>query len=262
MPIPLIVEIKHWLLAFAVVVPRVVAIFTVLPCFGKILHGQLRNSIVVSICLILIPFVLPSVPQEMDSIFLFTAIVAKEVVVGLLMGFLMSVPFWAIEGIGFIIDNQRGSTMASVFDPMSGEQTSLYGSLFLQLTTVVFFTTGGFLIFVGIIFNSYLLWPIDSFIFTVKEGFAIFFLNQMDFLMELMALYAAPVIIAIFFAEFGLGLINRFAPQLNVFFLSMPIKSALAGFFIIIYISILEISFRPRIMAVDQTVGFLEQLFK
>ena len=48
-------------------------------------------------------------------------------------------------------------------------------------------------------------------------------------------LLAAPMLIALFLSEFGLGLINRFAPQLNVFFLSMPIKSAVAVLILIFY---------------------------
>jgi type III secretion protein T len=39
---------------------------------------------------------------------------------------------------------------------------------------------------------------------------------------------AAPVIAIMFFAEFALALVSRFAPQIQVFILAMPIKSALA----------------------------------
>jgi type III secretion protein T len=44
------------------------------------------------------------------------------------------------------------------------------------------------------------------------------------------------VIMVMFLATVGLGLVNRTAPQLNVFFLSMPIKSALGIAFLIIYL--------------------------
>ena len=39
-----------------------------------------------------------------------------------------------------------------------------------------------------------------------------------------------------FLATLGLGLVNRTAPQLNVFFLSMPIKSALGIAMLVIYL--------------------------
>ncbi len=262
MEIQAISTLKHWILAIAMLIPRIAAVFSVIPFLSKLLHGQLRNSIIVSICLVMMPLVLPTVPPHMDSLLHFSAIVVKEAVLGMLLGFLISIPFWAIEGVGFIIDNQRGATMASVFDPMSGQQTSLYGSLLLQLAAVILFTSGGFLALVGVLFESYKIWPIDSFVPTPAGGFAIFFLDQMDYLMELMVLYAAPVVIAVFLAEFGLGLINRFAPQLNVFFLSMPIKSGIAGFLLILYLGVLEDSFRPKLLSMDQTIRFLNQVLK
>ena len=47
---------------------------------------------------------------------------------------------------------------------------------------------------------------------------------------------SAPVIIVMFLATLGLGLVNRTAPQLNVFFLSMPVKSALGVAMLIVYL--------------------------
>jgi len=250
-----VATVKHWILAMSTILPRLVAMFTVIPFLGKILHGQLRNSFIVSICLILLPVVLPAVPKSMESILLFLGIMAKEVVVGLLMGFLVSIPFWAIEGVGFIMDNQRGATMVSVFDPMSGEQTSLYGSLFLQLTTVLLFTTGGFLSLLAVIFKSYEIWPVGSFFPSPQSGFAIFFLDQMDRLMELMVLYAAPIVIAVFLAEFGLGLINRFSPQLNVFSIGFPITLTLGFVFMLVSLPVFLPQFSHLLDNAFRTLG-------
>jgi type III secretion protein T len=47
------------------------------------------------------------------------------------------------------------------------------------------------------------------------------------------------MMIMMFLSDMGLGLMNRFAQQLNVFTLSMPIKSALALFVLILYLPIL-----------------------
>ena len=42
---------------------------------------------------------------------------------------------------------------------------------------------------------------------------------------------------AMFLAEMGLALVSRFVPQLQVFFLAMPIKSALAFLVLVLYFS-------------------------
>ncbi len=53
--------------------------------------------------------------------------------------------------------------------------------------------------------------------------------------MRLMFVLAAPAIAIMFLAEFGLAIVSRFAPQLQVFILAMPIKSALALMILIFY---------------------------
>ena len=64
-------------------------------------------------------------------------------------------------------------------------------------------------------------------------------LGQLDTLVRTALLLSAPAIIAMFLAELGLALISRFAPQLQVFFLAMPIKSALALFVLVMYMGTL-----------------------
>ena len=75
--------------------------------------------------------------------------------------------------------------------------------------------------------------------------------------MLLAMMLAAPVLIAMLMSELGLALVSRFAPQLQVFFLAMPIKSALALFVLVIYSSTLfDYSFVP----VREMSGWLERL--
>ena len=62
------------------------------------------------------------------------------------------------------------------------------------------------------------------------------YLLCLDGMLHTTVIIAAPVIIIMFLATIGLGLVNRTAPQLNVFFLSMPVKSALGIAMLIIYI--------------------------
>ena len=254
--------LRHYLLGLTMLMPRIITIFSIVPFLGKILHGQVRNSIVAGLCLLILPVIMPTVHAQNFSLPLFMGLMAKEALVGFLIGFFISIPFWAIEGVGSVIDNQRGSTMGSLFDPMAGQQTSVYGSLFMQLTAVLLFTSGGFLTLVGIMFQSYKIWPVDSFIPAPTSELPTFILGQLDYLMRMIVIYAAPPVIAIFLVDFGLGLINRFAPQLNVFFLSMPLKSGVAVFIVFIYLVMVQRSFSDRILEQFQAVKFLQYLFK
>jgi type III secretion protein T len=58
-----------------------------------------------------------------------------------------------------------------------------------------------------------------------------------------------------FLAEFGLALISRFAPQLNVFILSMPIKSAVAIAILMVYLPIVITYFSDYLRNMDNIIG-------
>jgi type III secretion protein T len=54
-----------------------------------------------------------------------------------------------------------------------------------------------------------------------------------------MMLLSAPVVLACLFTDMTLGIINRFASQLNVYILAMGIKSGLAAFLMLLYLATL-----------------------
>ncbi len=216
---------------------RMFACLTVLPFLGgNLLPQYIRNAIVFALFVVVYPLVASLAPQEIPTergILL----LLKEVFIGLVIGFLVSLVFWSAEMLGFLVDNQRGASMASAVDPLYGESTSPTGVILLQFVTVLFFATGGFLVFLAGVFESYVLWPVFSFFPPLDMGFSDFFLGKVDELMRTAVLLAAPFLIAIFLVDFSLGIVNRFTPQLNVFFLSMPIKSGVASFLLVLYLA-------------------------
>ncbi|EFE7810746.1 EscT/YscT/HrcT family type III secretion system export apparatus protein, partial [Shigella sonnei] len=54
----------------------------------------------------------------------------KEIIVGLLLSFCLSLPFWIFHAVGSIIDNQRGATLSSSIDPANGVDTSELAKFF------------------------------------------------------------------------------------------------------------------------------------
>lgn len=251
--------LRHFLVVFGLGMVRLVAASSVAPFLGnQVIPGQARNSILFSWGIILYPMIAPTMDGQVGSVTNLLAIVAKEVVLGVLIGFFASKMFWIAMSVGFFIDNQRGSSMASVFDPMSGEQTSPVGQFFQQAITVLFFSTGGFLVFLGGVFESYRVWPIASFYPTLTPAFPDLILGVTDDFMRSVVVLAAPIIITLFVAEFGLGLANRFAPQLNVFVLAMPVKSILAIFVMVLYIPFLMRHFEDTYVGVDVLIRFFQ----
>ncbi|MDP0588593.1 MAG: type III secretion system export apparatus subunit SctT [Candidatus Endonucleobacter bathymodioli] len=231
-------ELKNWLYILFMGMPRLLALFTVLPMLHKKVLGgtMIRNGICLCMVLFLHPLLSEGNPEEVLSILATGGIVLKEVFIGALLGFCVAIPFWALESSGFFIDNQRGASMASIMNPFSGAETSPLGILFSQAFIAIIMTSGLFLMLLKNVFLSYQAWPVFSYYPEFNFKATIFFLNQFDLIVSLAMWLAAPIIISMFITEFGIALISRSAPQLNVFILAMPIKSAVAAAILVVYV--------------------------
>jgi type III secretion protein T len=83
-----------------------------------------------------------------------------------------------------------------------------------------------------------------------------------DETMEAVFCFSAPILIVLFLAEFGLGMISRFAPQLNVFFMAMPVKSWLSVFFLLFYFSLLGKLFHYHFFTQSKLSFFVDHFLK
>lgn len=227
-------ELKNYLLLLSVVQARLMPLFLLVPFMSR---GMVPRTIALAVAtalgLLVVPTLEPIDTANFGPGFLF--ILGKEAIIGLVMGYLVALPFWTMEAIGFVVDNQRGASMASTINPMTGHDTSPLGMLFNYAFITFFMLVGGLQLLLGMIYDSYRLWPPMSFWPQWTPETAELLLVQLNRFVMHALLLAAPVLLAMFLAELGLALVSRFAPQLQVFFLAMPIKSALGIFVLMVY---------------------------
>lgn len=234
------VEAKTFLGTLALTQPRILAMCLMLPLFNRqILPGLLRYAVAAVIGLVLVPMLQPRYAEVDVSLVELIAIIGKEVFIGLVMGFLVAIPFWIFEAVGFVIDNQRGASLGATINPLTGNDSSPMGILFNQAFMVFFLVGGGFALMLTLLYDSFRLWDLWSWTPTLRMESVPVLLDQLSRFMRLTLLLAAPAVIAMFLAELGLALVSRFAPQLQVFFLAMPIKSGLALLVLVLYMSTL-----------------------
>jgi type III secretion protein T len=99
---------------------------------------------------------------------------------------------------------------------------------------VVFVSMGGLSILLRVIMESYAIWPIAA-PMPVLDGRSLqLFEGEFGRLMVLATLFAAPALTVLFLIDAALGLMNRFAQQLNVFTLSLSIKAFAATFVLLL----------------------------
>ena len=231
------VEFHRWILAAVLSMARIGGAMAVCPALTEsMIPGVARRAAVFGFAFLLVPHVEAAMPPGEPLWWMFAAVVAKEAFLGFLLGFFGAVPFWVAENIGNFIDNQRGATMGEVYSPLSGAQVSTTGIFFTQIVSTLFFVGGAVFLFLGALYTSYAIWPVFSEGVKFVGDAPLVVLGSLDGMLKTTVVISAPVIIIMFLATLGLGLVNRTAPQLNVFFLSMPIKSALGVAMLIVYI--------------------------
>ena len=260
---PLLDGAKAILYTMALAMPRAIGAMTIFSFLGaNALGGALvRNGVAAALAILVYPVASRQVIEANLSMLPFAMATAKELALGMLIGAVPMVMFWSLQAVGNFIDNQRGATAASSMDPMLGEQASPLGIFLTQTMVAVFFCTGLFGTFLTGLYASYEIWPITSFWPTIDADFADFFVAQFVQISALALLLAGPVIAIMFLAEIGLGFISRFAPQLNVFFLSMPVKSGVASLMLVVYLTIIIGFFSDQLRELDLRM-VLERLFK
>lgn len=246
----------------ALSMPRIVGAMTALSFLGPgVLGGAItRNGVAAALSIPVYPIVSRQIVEAQLSGLAFAGAAAKEFLLGMLIGSVAMVVFWSVQAVGSFVDNQRGATMASSMDPLIGEQSSPFALFMTQSLVAVFFCTGLFNAFVGGIYRSYVLWPATSFWPVLDTTVVGFLVAQFVLVVQMAVLVGGPVVIAMFLAELGLGFVSRFAPQLNVFFLSMPVKSGVATLMLVLFWGMIVVFFGDRLRELN-VPEVLEGLF-
>lgn len=192
-------------------------------------------------------FILPAFPIFMSqaelhgnidlSASLICALLFKEIVIGFVIAFISGIFFYAAMSAGMIIDNQRGASQAQGPDLLDEMQNSPFGSVLMLSLVLLFYSTGAVVVYLTFILGSFNVWPVYEVLPGVTAARVAEYAGMgLNTLMATAMVICSPFVIVALMTDISLGLINRFAPQLNVFILSMPIKSGLCAALIVLFI--------------------------
>lgn len=232
-------EAKTFIFVLALTQARIIALCVMIPLFSRnSLPGMLRLGMTLALGLVATPMLITTVPAKIGFV---TAVllVAKEIFVGLCLGFMVAIPFWVFGAMGSVIDNQRGASIGAVLNPDLDSESTPLGILFGHAYGVFFLVGGGFLLMLSMLYDSFRIWNPWQWAPVLHRETLPLLLSQLDNLTRLVVLYSAPAVVAMLLAELGLALASRFTPQLQVFFLAMPIKSGLAILVLVLYMTTL-----------------------
>lgn len=211
---------------------RILPIIMLVPFFGgKVLPRPVKVTFAISLFAIFLPQLIAETKTPLDFNLVLLTYLAKEVFVGVLIGFFLSIPFIIVQSSGILIDHQRGGASLMVNDPTIQNQSSPLGTMFNFVLIYLFFMIDGPFTVLEIVSQSYTILPPDKMfpasLFNTDSLIMGKLVGILGNLMILATQLAAPALIMILMTDFFLGIANRLAPQVQITFLGMPLKSLL-----------------------------------
>ena len=150
-----------WLTAMFLSMPRLLAMFSVLPMFNRqALPGLLRVGVAFSMAILMVPSLSNDALSIVRSGGTIMIILIKEAGIGFLIGFIVALPLWAMDIMGAYVDNQRGASIAATINPLTGHDTSPLGELFSLAAMTLLLISGGMFLILEIVYESYRIWPV------------------------------------------------------------------------------------------------------
>ncbi|MEL6877335.1 MAG: type III secretion system export apparatus subunit SctT [Pseudomonadota bacterium] len=213
--------------------------FIMLPLFSpQMIPPLVRNSLIITFGLVALSLPVSFDPGALSAgqwLWLFGREAAAGVVIGLFYGTFL----WAMASAGEIIDSKTGATIAQIIDPISGGTQSLSATLLGRFAQVTFVTAGGLTLLIGTLMMSYAVWPMGPGGVQLDLAAVTLFEGEFGRYFMIAFILATPALMVLFVIDLGMGLLNRFAQNFNVFMLSLSIKASAAIFVLVLIIPLL-----------------------
>jgi type III secretion protein T len=229
-------HIYVYLTAAGLALSRIAGVMAVLPAFTRLgVTGILRNGIALAVTIPMVPVIAATLGTEPLTIGKIAALSFKEITVGVAVGLILGVPFWAAEAAGDILDLQRGSSLAVLLDPSAMTEASVTGTILALAITALYYVSGGLFVTLHTLYDSYGIWPIGRFLPLFGPDAGRLFLGLLDEVMTMGLMLVAPIVVCLFLADILLALVSRAAPHFNIFALSLAVKNLIFVILLVLY---------------------------
>ena len=225
-------QLDAWMAAFLFPLARIFALMATAPVYNNAgVPVRTRLAVGLAITLALLP-ILPPMPAIPSGSWLSFAVLAREILIGIMMGFTLRLAFVTIDIAGELIGLQMGLSFAVAYDPQNAGQTPVLTEFIGLLTTLIFLALGGHLMILQALVESFRLLPVSP-VFGESGGLAVL-LRWSSVIFATGLLLSLPLITALLIANIALGVLSRVAPTLNLFAVGFPVTLAV-GFAVLLF---------------------------
>jgi flagellar biosynthetic protein FliR len=208
---------------FILVLARVSPLFLLAPLFSsKMVPARARSVVAVALAVGIAPLALHAGGRIPIDPFGYSALLLKEVLVGLGFSFSLGALFAALSAAGSFADAVVGFSFGSLLDPITGNQGGVLNQVYAMFGLLIFVVIGGDGWVIQGLARSYDAIPLAGApdIGSLAQGASTAFSGIFGAAVEI----CAPVLLAMLLTDAAFGLVSRVMPSLNVFAVGFPAK--------------------------------------
>lgn len=211
----------EWIEAVMLASVRIVTFLVIAPPFSY--NGiplRIKGMLGIGLAFAVSPRVVPGYVSQGTGEYLGALVL--EILVGGVLGFLVMLVFSAAQSAGNLVDMFGGFQMAQAFDPQAMLNGAQFTRLFHMTTLALLFASGGYQLVIGGLVRTFTAIPLGGGLDLAASAQAM--ADGIGQVMLSAVQIAGPLIVVLFLADVGLGLLTRVAPALNAFALGFPLK--------------------------------------
>jgi flagellar biosynthesis protein FliR len=213
------IDVQSFLLLFFLIFTRIISALSLAPFMGgQALPSQVKVGLAAVTASLLYPGLAKVAGPLPGSPLVYFALLGKEFVVGMMIGFISQMIFFGVQIAGIIIDTQRGLNQITYLAPQLPGNVSALGNLQIQASIVLFLLLGGHLLFLRSLANSFLVLPpvqmphMSAGWVPIANEFTRISASAILIGAEL----CAPVVVTIFLVEVAFGSVQKVASSIHI----------------------------------------------
>jgi flagellar biosynthetic protein FliR len=216
--------------AFVLAFARIGAMVMLLPGLGEQnIPVRVKLSIALLLTLIILPLHRQAYQVDLQSMAALMVLMVHEIVIGIVLGATARVTLSALQVAGAVIAQQMGLGFVQSVDPTQGQQGVLIGNFLTMLGVTLLFATDTHHLVIAALNDSYQVFapgeimPSGDVAALATRAFTAAFRIGLQL--------SAPFLVFGLVFNVGLGVLARLMPQMQVYFVGVPL-SIFAGFLI------------------------------
>jgi flagellar biosynthetic protein FliR len=219
--------------AFLLVFARIGTMLMLLPGLGEQnISSRMRLTAALVLAAVLLPLHRSAYHVDTSALAPVIVLLVEEILIGAMLGLTARLTISALEVAGAVIAQQLGLGFVTAVDPTQGEQGAIVGNFLTMLGITLVFATDMHHLVIAALNDSYTLFAPGE-VPAVGDAAALI-TRIVAGAFRIGIQLSAPFLVFGLMFNIGLGVLSRLMPQMQVFFVALPLSILLGLMFLVL----------------------------